>query len=84
MPRLASCALFTNMLLATGSGLKVKTAKGDEVNCEPNQEEEKEVGGGGGGCPGIGERGENEDENEDEDEDEDEDDDAGEDGGEHS
>ena len=56
MPRLACCALFTNLLLATGSGLKVKTAKGDEVNSEPNQEEEKEVGGGGGGWSGMGEK----------------------------
>ena len=56
MPRLACCALFTNLLLATGSGLEVKTAKGDKVNSEPNQEEEKEVGGGGGGWSGMGEK----------------------------
>jgi hypothetical protein len=52
MPRLA-CALFTNMLLA-GLGLKLKQAKGDEVNGKPDQEEEKEVGRGGGGRPGGG------------------------------
>ena len=58
MPRLA-CALFTNMLLA-GLGLKLKQAKGDEVNGKPDQEEEKEVGRGGGGRPGIVQRDENE------------------------
>jgi hypothetical protein len=52
MPRLA-CALFTNILLAR-SGLKLKQAKGDEVNGKPDQEEEKEVGRGGGGRPGDG------------------------------
>ena len=59
MPRLA-CALFTNILLAR-SGLKLKQAKGDEVNGKPDQEEEKEVDRGGGGRPAIVERGENED-----------------------
>ena len=59
MPRLA-CALFTNILLAR-SGLKLKQAKGDEVNGKPDQEEEKEVDRGGGGRPAIVERDENED-----------------------
>ena len=59
MPWLA-CALFTNILLAR-SGLKLKQAKGDEVNGKPDQEEEKEVDRGGGGRPAIVERGENED-----------------------
>ena len=62
MPRLA-CALFTNILLAR-SGLKLKQAKGDEVNGKPDQKEEKEVGRGGGGRPGIDERDENENEGE--------------------
>ena len=59
MPRLA-CALFTNILLAR-SGLKLKQAKGDEVNGKPDQEEEKEVDRGGGGRPAIVETDENED-----------------------
>ena len=63
MARLA-CALFTNMLL-TGSGLKLKQTKGDEVNHKPDQEEEKEVGRGGCCWPAIDQRGENEGEHED-------------------
>ena len=59
MPRLA-CTLFTNILLAR-SGLKLKQAKGDEVNGKPDQEEEKEVDRGGGGRPAIVETDENED-----------------------